>query len=222
MSTICASGCDPADHAVADAHEVVVAAVVGEQGDDHRRRPRQRARRPGRRCRAARPRRARSRPCSRAVSLVTGPIETTRAPSGGRAAGLEEEAHGGAGGEGHVGGAAERRELLVGERLGHGLVERHHVAPRRRARAGRRAARRAPPPRGPPARRGPPPARVSSASTSPSATKRSGTTSARIPWRASSAAVPGPIAATVAPASARASGRSARAPRTAGARRWGS
>ena len=68
--------------------------------------------------------------------------------------------------------------------------------PRRRPRAGPRGACRAPPR---PARRARarPPGRHGSASSSPSATKRSATTSATIPTSRSAAAVPGPIAATV-------------------------
>ncbi len=97
-----------------------------------------------------------SMPRSRSVALVTGPIETTRAPSGTPPAAVEEEAHGGAGGEGHVRGARERRALGSSSGSAHRVVEREHVAPRRRARAGRRAARRAPRPRAPPARACPP------------------------------------------------------------------
>ena len=188
-----ASGCDAADHAVADADELVVAAVVGEQRDDHAaplRAARRRSRHPrARRCRAARPRRARSRPCSRRVALVTGPIDTTRAPSG-RPRRVAEEAHRGAGGEGDVVGARERR-VGVRERLGHRVVERDAPPPRRRARAGRRAACRGPRRRGPRAPAGPPAARRSSASSSPSATKRSGTTSASMPRSRSSRRCPG-------------------------------
>ena len=51
------------------------------------------------------------------------------------------------------------RALGLGERLGHGLVERHVVDLARRARAARPAARRAPPPRAPRARAVPRPAR---------------------------------------------------------------
>ena len=70
---------------MADADELVVAAVVGQQRDDHRG--------DSRRVRGERVHQAvdvvalgldvhASSPSSRAVSLVTGPIDTTRAPSG--------------------------------------------------------------------------------------------------------------------------------------------
>ena len=201
MSTICASGWMRADHAVADAHEVVVAAVVGEQGDDHRATSSTiAATRPSMSWRSAST--CGSMPCSRRVALVTGPIETTRAAAQPPAA-LEEEAHGGAGGEGHVRGAGQR--LALRRRAARRRCRRAPARPpRRRARAGRRAARRAPRPRAPPARACRPRLRLS-ASSRPSATKRSGTTSARMPCSRSSAAVPGPIAATCTPASARAS-----------------
>ena len=76
-----------------------------------------------------------SRPSSRAVALVTGPIETTRAPSGTPPPGLDEEAHRGAGGERHVVGARERRRAArrraARRRCRRGPPRR----PRRRARA---------------------------------------------------------------------------------------
>ena len=167
---------------MADADEVVVAPVVGEQRDDHAgtrgARRRRSARRPGRRCRAARPRRRPSRPCSRAVALRDRADRHDPRARRRPRAGLEQEAHGRAGGEGHVGRPARAPASCgVAERLGDGVVERRRRRPRRRARAARRAARRAPRPRARRARAGPRPRRAPSASTSASATKRSGTTS---------------------------------------------
>jgi hypothetical protein len=80
-------GVDRQDHAVADPDEVVVAPVVGQQRDDHAA-PTPRAAasavsaltRPSMSCRSAST--AGSRPCSRSVALVTGPIDATRAPAG--------------------------------------------------------------------------------------------------------------------------------------------
>ena len=174
--------------AVADAHELVLVPVVGQEADE-RMRPRRSspprgvgptaARRSGRRCRGARPRRAAVRPCSRSVALVTGPIETIRVV-GRRAASppaaVQEEAHGRGGGERDVvGRAGAGRERARRERLGDGLVQREHVdlgaaraqrvgqhvARLARARDQRalrpgtlaRAPRRAPRPRSAPARR---------------------------------------------------------------------
>src|SRR5207247_4890344 len=75
---------DRPDHRVADADELIVVPVVREQRDDQPRPPFTSASRastsPSMSCRSAST--CTSRPCSRAVALVTGPIDTTRAPPG--------------------------------------------------------------------------------------------------------------------------------------------
>ena len=90
-----------------------------------------------------------SRPCSRSLALVTGPMLTSRGrvAEPRRPADREQEAHGRGGGEGHVVGAADRRELLLGQRLDHGLVQRQHVDLGAARRAAHRARRRGPRPR---------------------------------------------------------------------------
>ena len=147
-----------------------------------------------------------SRPAARAASLVIGPIETTRASAREAVAErLGQVADGRGGGEGDVVGALRgldrlrRRAPRAPSRRG------RRRRPRRRARAARRGGRRAPRRRGRRAPGVPSTSTPASASTSASATKRSGTTSAAMPCSARARAVPGPIAATVAPASARAS-----------------
>ena len=97
-----------------------------------------------------------------------------RAAPAARPPSLEEEADGGAGGEGHVVASLERGALRVAERLGARCRRARRRRPGRRARAARRAARRAPRPRarrGRAARRARTPA---SASTSASATNALG------------------------------------------------
>ena len=192
--------------------------VVGEEADERRRgssrrrhvrrgvsarapRRRRAAPRSGRRCRGARPRRRGSRPCSRSVSLVTGPIETMRVSSAREPpappAACRKKRDGRGGGEGDVVGArAPARAPRGGERLGDRLVQREHVHLAPRARSASASTSRAVRGRATSARST---AASASASTSPSATKRSGTMSASMPWPASARAVPGPIAAIVAP-----------------------
>ena len=138
-----------------------------------------------------------SSPCSRSVALVTGPIETIRVLRARRRR-LEEEADRRGRGERHVVGVRERRgerrrraarrpsrRALTHLDLGAARAQRvgQHVAglggPRDQRAADRRRPR-APRPR-------------------PSATKRSGTTSAITPCSRSARAVPGPIAATARP-----------------------
>ena len=89
-----------------------------------------------------------------------------------------------------------RRRCVVGDGGGHGPVGVDDVDRPSPARAARRAARRGPPRPGPAA---PARARSGNASRSASATNRSGTRSATMPPPASTAAVPGPMAATLAP-----------------------
>ena len=187
--------------------EVVVAAVVREQRDDHRRRFS----------------RVGHERIHQAVDVVAARLHVDAQPElarrlardgadrdepggGGQlAARVEEEAHGRARGEGHVGRRA--RAARGGRRRAarRGSRRARRRRPRRRARAARPAAPSVPRPPAPRAPGAPRPGSPPSSSTRPSATKRSGTTSARIPCRSSSLAVPGPIAATVAPPSARAS-----------------
>ena len=73
-------GPDPADHPVAHPHEVVVASVVREQGDDHEASSVKARTSPSRSCWAAST--STRSPSSRAVALVIGPIDTTLAASG--------------------------------------------------------------------------------------------------------------------------------------------
>ena len=152
-----------------------------------------------------------SSPCSRSVALVTGPIETIRAPSAARPpAGLEEEAHGRGGGEGDVVGARARAaSVAVVERLGDRLVERDDVdlGAALAQRVGQHVAGLG----------GARDERAASTGTSRERLdQRLGDRAlghdvgARSRARAAPRAVPGPIAATVAPASARASRPAAR------------
>ena len=103
--------------------KLIAAAVV--QPDDGSGPPRRRAGpRAGRRCRGARPRRRPRGRRSRAVSLVTGPIETMRAPAGKRSPSASVRLrHGRGGGEGDVVGALGGLDRLVVGLLADGLVE---------------------------------------------------------------------------------------------------
>ena len=144
-----------------------------------------------------------SMPCSRQASLVTGPIETARTWSSGRPVERRDEvAHGRAALNATTSAAA--RGLEIARDVAQRAVERHDVdqcAPAARRPSGsvsRASSARA----------------TSSADTAEVraerlyealADERSATTSATIPHSRSAAAVPGPIAATRQPASARAS-----------------
>ena len=149
---------------------------------------------------------ATSSPASRTGPLVTGPIETIRAAAGKRSPSASVRLrHGRGGGEGDVVGGLGRLDRLRRRAPRAPSRRGRRRRPRRRARAARRGGRRGPRRRGRPGPACRSTSTLASASTSASATKRSGTTSAAIPCAASARAVPGPIAATVAPASARAS-----------------
>ena len=123
------------------------------------------------------------RPSSRAVALVTGPIDTTRALAGKPVAAaerLDEVPHGRGAREGHVVGVRDRAPLPPRR----APRARSRRAPRRRPSApglarARRAARRAPPPRARSARACRSTPRSTSSAASDSAIERSGTTSAR-------------------------------------------
>ena len=132
MSTISRVRVDAANHAVADAHELVVATVVGEQRDDHARAPRRLSA-------------SATSAVDEALHVVAlgldvdgqavlprrlarhGPDRHHAGRGRQRGAGSDQEAHRGAGGEGHVGRAAERRALVLSQRLRQRLVERHDV-----------------------------------------------------------------------------------------------
>ena len=170
---------------MADADEVVVAAVVGEQGHDHA---------GTLRCRGVGRQRLHQPVDVVALGLHVhgqavlcgggarhGPDRDDPRALRRPGAGLEQEADGRARGEGHVGGALERRRARRRRAARRRSRRERRRRPRRRARAARPAARlRASAARATSTRR-PSTSTGSSASTSASATKRSGTTSARTP-----------------------------------------
>ena len=163
---------DPGDHAVDDADELVGEPVVGEEGDRARHRAASASSastRPSGVCGSAS--RSGSAPWARSSALVAGPIETSRGPSSVRRPRVEEAHRRGGGEEQVVGrrGRGARRRRRAARRPSRRARRRR---PRRRARAARRAARRGPRRRGRSARARP--ATSASASTSPSATARSG------------------------------------------------
>ncbi len=174
-------GRDPADHAVADAHELVVVAVVGEEGDDHA---------------LASSRSASTRPSMSWRSASTCTVESVlagglagdgpdrhhaglaRQPAG--SGGLQEEPHRGAGGEGHVVGL---RQPGLGRRSAARPRSRRAAATSTWAPRSRRASgstSRASEARATSTRR-PSIGTSARASTSDSAIDRGGTTSARMP-----------------------------------------
>ena len=199
---------DARDHPVADADEVIDQAVVGEERDDRGPHARSAASAtsasitPSMSCRAAST--WGSRPCSRRVALVTGPMLTNRARSGTRPPGGEEERDGRGGGERDVVGRRPAPACsALAERLGHRLIQRHHVDLRPAlaqrvgqhvaglGRAGHQRARHRHV-----GQRLPPGSRPRTARARRRRSRRA---------RAGPARCPGPIAATRAPASARAS-----------------